>query len=324
MTPGDIPFFKVFPNYLNALDYSVFGYHNQTSQWKISREFAYIYVFEQLKGNAIFLASYSLFGTLFGPRGFVFNSPYLIFSILGIFIYNKKKEKKLLLTIIVLIILIYALFHLRWQGGYSPRYIRYYTIPVLFLTFFSFYYIQETKNNLVKLIFLALVIISILNVTSLAVRADWTYEHEADLVSYDLVLWPWYPSKGINLELSSVLWNENQLCPNYYYPNEVVLDVCNCAESGFISKELIIKKEYKNLEIIGCAQFSGGDGVYSKISIDSDVVHKGFIQWNQCDRIVIDISKYADDKQHLLNISIDKFGACDVELIQYKRVAFIE
>jgi hypothetical protein len=244
----NVPIFRVFSKYINALDYSVFGYHNQTSIWKLYRGFAHIYAFEEPKGNAIFMASYGLFGSLFGPRGIIFNSPYLIFSILGIFVYKRNKERNLLLTITILIILCYGLFYLRWQGGFSPRYIRYYTIPVLFLTFFSFYYIQETKNILGKIVFLILVILSVLNVTSLAIRADWTYEHEADLFSYDLVLWPWIQPQYLYLN-----WYQPETINNVehrHMPEEAkIIFYSNLTETDF---SISVKSFYKErtLDII--------------------------------------------------------------------------
>lgn len=66
----------------------------------------------------------------------------------------------------------------------------------IFLTFFSFYYLQEIKKNWMKFLFVILIILSILNVISLTIRVDWIYDHFDDLVSYDLVLWPWYPPKS--------------------------------------------------------------------------------------------------------------------------------
>lgn len=321
---GELPIITIFSNYVNALDYIVFGYHDPTSVWKLSRTYTYIYAFLQEPGNAVFLKFYGLFGSLFGPKGFVYNSPFLTFSILGIFLYKKGKIKNLLLVFIVLIILVYGFLSPIWYGGVIPRYVRQFQTPIFLLTFFSFYYIQETKNTWVKLIFLGLVILSVLNVASLAIRTDWNYEHEADLVSYDLILWPWYPIKGINFELSQTQWNENRLCPNFYDPNKITMDVCNCTESGFASKKLTINKKFKSLNIIECALFSGGDGVYSIVSIDSNIIFNGFTQWNNCENRIIDISKYADDKEHLLKLSVKPFGVCDLELIEYTRVALTE
>jgi hypothetical protein len=321
----DIPVFEVFSKYINALDYSVFGYHNETSLWILNRKFSYIYAFEELKGNAIFLASYSLFGSLFGPRGFVFNSPYLIFSLLGIFVYERKKERNFLLAIILFIILTYGLLNLRWQGGYSPRYLRYYTIPILFLTFFSFYYIQETKNNLVKLIFLVLVILSILNVTSLGIRADWTYEHEADLVSYDLVLWPWYsPVEEGKIDLllytqsEQTRWYIGEDQCVYKEPSRgIITDICGCKVNSSTTRIIDIPWENVEINITACADESGGDGTIGYFKFDN-YSEKIFINSNSCKETHIALNNTKG--QHKINLQSGSFGKCAGEWVVWKEI----
>lgn len=327
-----IPIFRVFSNYINALDYSIFGYHNQTSVWKLYRGFAPIYAFEELKGNAIFLASYGLFGSLFGTRGIIFNSPYLIFSILGIFAYKRKKERNFLLAIIILIILCYGLFHIRWQGGLSPRYLRYYTIPVLFLTFFSFYYIQETKNNWVKLIFVILVILSVLNVTSLAIRADWTYEHPAELVSYDLVLWPWYPpteklSNETTILLTSAeipkwkLSGEND-CKASFGVMGLVTDPCQCRYDSWAERKIRLENDMTTIKIEACADIAGNDGTRGLVYVDNKLVGELLIESDSC------ITKSFEAKitkgVHTIKLKSGIYGSCKSEMVFWKSIKFGE
>jgi len=326
---ANLNIFTVFSKYVNALDYSIFGYHDVTSVWKLYRTFAYIYTFEELKGNALFLSSNGLFASLFGPRGIVYNSPYLIFSILGIFFYKRKKEKNLLLVIIILIILTYGLFNLRWQGGLSPRYIRYYTMPILFLTFFSFYYIQQTKNILVKIIFLVLIILSILNITSLSVRADWTYEHEADLVSYDLVLWPWYPPKPqeniINLYLTeqgeSVEWKfgGEAGCKAYGSLEGIITDVCNCEYATYAERTINIPWGKIRANITACGR--NGDGVTGKFyfgKIEKEI----FIPSDLCVKESILIENSTGE--HSIILKSKKYGECIGETVIWKLITIEE
>jgi hypothetical protein len=306
------------------LDYSVFGYHDLTSFWKLYRGFAFIYTFKELKGNAIFLASYGLFGSLFGPKGAVFNSPFLIFSILGIFTYKREKERKFLLAIIILIILSYSLFHLEWQGGWTPRYIRYYTIPILFLTFFSFYYIQETKNTLAKLIFLGLVILSILNVTSLAVRADWTYEHESDLVSYDLVVWPWVsPTNPQKLEIdldylstSEVYkWNLGGELVKATIFNGLTTDPYKCAYETWATRSIDFNN-VKAIEIEACAGYAGGDGTKGLVYIDNKLIDEVFVVSNSCKTNTISVN--ISSGYHFVKLKSGIYKNCDMEAVSWK------
>lgn len=169
-----------FQNYTPSYIYTVEGYN---------RTYDFFYSFDQPPGNAVFLLSNGMFQSLFGPRGFIFNSPFLIFAVFGLFIY-KKESKKFLLFLILFFWFVFSVWII-WHGGWTPRYVRFFNIPILLLSFFSFYWLQEEKNKWLKLLFIGLVIISILNVISLTVRTDWTYELATQLVSNDWVVWPW-------------------------------------------------------------------------------------------------------------------------------------
>lgn len=195
-----ITVFNLYKTYIPALDYSIYGYNNLTSADKLTREYSYLYAFEN-KGNAIFATFYGLFAPLFSEKGFVYNSPFLIFSIFGLFSYfsNPKNEyKEFMIHTILFFLIIFGLLNFTWYGGVTPRYVRYFNVPILLLTFFAFYFIQHnTKNKLMLAVFLILAVFSILNVVSLAIREDWTYEVYGQLVSYDLVLWPFVPGSTV-------------------------------------------------------------------------------------------------------------------------------
>ena len=184
------PFFNIFPQYIPAIDYKVYGFHNMSSERKLDRFFSYIYGFEEGKGNALFLFTSGLFGVLFSERGFVYNSPFLVFSVFGILCYKRCKERDFLLVLILTFLVIFGLLNFAWHGGLTPRYVRNFDVPILFLTFFSFSYLQKGRSKLFKALFFFLLVLSILNVFSLAMRADWVYMHPTTLFSYDLVLWP--------------------------------------------------------------------------------------------------------------------------------------
>jgi len=327
-----VPVFRIFPKYINALDYSVFGYHNLTSVWKLDRQFGYIYAFEELKGNAIFLRFYSVFGSLFGPKGIIYNSPFLIFSIFGIFLYNDRKKKNLLLISIILIIISYGLLHTMWYGGVTPRYNRFFTIPILFLTFFSFYYIQETKNNLAKWVFIILVILSVLNVTSLAVRADWNYEHEVDLVSYDLVLWPWYPSqnvertdKGMTIYLTSTeisnwkLGGEEECKAKFTGYAGLETDPCNCVYNSWAEREIYLDRNISNIEIKACATLAGNDGTKGFVYIDNELIGGIFVNSYSCDSKSLSVN--ISSGEHMIKLMSGKYEKCDGEMVFWKSIS---
>jgi hypothetical protein len=323
---GKISVFTVFSKYINALDYNIFGYHNVSSIWKLYRQFGHVYAFEQPKGNAIFLSFYGLFGSLFGPRGFIFNSPYLILSIFGILAYKNKKGKNILLASIILIILMYGVLNLMWQGGVTPRYIKYYNIVVLFLTFFSFYYIQEAKNKILRLIFIGLIILSILNVSSLAIRADWTYEHDANLVSYDLVLWPWYPptSQGndINLYLTelgeSVEWNFNEElkgCTSYGTLEGIITPLCSCEYDTYAERNINIPWNKIRINITACNKNS--KDILGKFYFD-DKEKDLLIESNSCKQESIIIENSSGN--HNLILKSGKYGECTNEFVIWKLI----
>ncbi len=328
---------RIYPHYIPALDYSIYGYHNLTSIRKLDRYFAYIYAFQEKAGNAIFLFTHGLFGSLFGPKGFVYNSPFLIFSIFGIFIY-KQKRKRNFLTFTIFLIIISVSFTFMWYGGVTPRYIRHYNIPILLLSFFSFYYIQEvskeknkTKKYLVYVIFITLTILSILNVSSLAVRADWTYEHEANLVSYDLVLWPWYPPKPqenvVNLYLTelgeSVEWKFGGRiggCKAYGDLSGIVTPLCNCEFASYAEREIDIPWKNIRINITACSR--EGDGVIGRFYFDR--IEKEIIIPSEytCQKISF-IIKNSEGK-HTLMLKPKIYKRCVDEIVIWKLITIEE
>ena len=189
--------FRTFSGYVNADDFNIYGFHDNSTQ---NRLFAYVYSFQKSPENAVFLHLSGLFGSLFGEKGFIYNSIFLAFSILGMFLYKNKEKGYFTIALIVLFVLILS-SRFEWYGGVIPRYVRTFDIPILLLTFFSFYFIQENKSRIVLIIFIAALLISVLNVVSLAVRTDWTYEQHSQLISYDLILWP-FPANTSSIPIT--------------------------------------------------------------------------------------------------------------------------
>jgi hypothetical protein len=325
----------LIPNYIPALDFIVYGYHDPSSVWKLDRFFPMYYTFQQLPGNAIFhRGGYSFYVSLFGPKGIIFNSPFLIFSVLGIFLYKSGKNKIIILSSILLFILIYGLFYGMLYGGVTPRYNRFLTIPVLFLTFFSFYYVQRTNNFILKLLFIYAVILSLLNVTSLAVRADWTYEHEADLVSYDWVLWPWYPlEKMTNITNQTTILLNSKEIPNWSLSGEgpckatfggmgLVTDTCYCTYDSWAERKIELDKDIGTIEVQACSAIAGNDGTKGLIYIDDELIGEIFIQSDSCRTKKFSVIIHPG--VHTIKLKSGKYGKCDGEMVFWKSIKFEE
>ena len=187
-----VSIFKIFPTYVNAEDFDIYGYYNQSSAYKLERQYALIYSFANNTTNGIFLHSYGLFASFFSSRGIIFNSPFLFASFVGMIYYFKENTKIARSFLLILFLMAIGLAWLVpiWHGGYGPRYARTLLPAVPVLIFFSFYALQQNKNRFFFLIFFLLFLVSALNIISLSIRTDWNLERTIDAVSYDLVLWP--------------------------------------------------------------------------------------------------------------------------------------
>jgi hypothetical protein len=220
-----------------------------------------------------------------------------------------------------------------WYGGVTPRYNRFFTIPVFFVTFFSFYYIQETsreknktKRFFIYTIFIILVILSILNVFSLAIRADWTYEHEANLVSYDLVLWPWYPPKSqenvVNLYLTelgeSVEWKfggGKEGCRSYGELEGIITPVCNCEYTTYAERSIYIPWERTRINVTVCSR---GD-VIGKFYFDTKE-KEIFLPYNSCKDETMLLENSVGE--HTVILKAKRYGKCEDDVAIWRRIIF--
>ena len=321
-----ISIFKAFPEYINSLDYMVYKYHDPTSTWKLDRYFSFFfYAFRQPKGNAIFLNFYGVFASLFGPKGILYNSPFLVLMIPGIFLFKRSERKTLILISIILLIFIFCFLNPIPEGGVTPRYNRFLTVPVLFFTFFSFFYIQETKNFWIRLLFIILILLSILNVVSLSIRSDWTYEHEADLFSYDVVIWPWYPpaeEQKMNLLLYSqseqTRWNfDKEQCVYKESGRGIITDVCFCLTNSSTFREIYIPWDNVEIDVRACADEAGKDGTLGYFKFD-DFSEKIFIPSNKCEERHLIFND--TEGQHRITLQSAIFGKCGEEWVVWKEI----
>jgi hypothetical protein len=174
------------------------------------------------------------------------------------------------------------------------------------------------------------------NSISLAIRTDWSYEKITDLVSYDIVLWPWLPSKSedIILDLTKVSeqskWNLNweEGCnPPLTEPRLSIfgleLGPCECSYNNNASRSIKIPREFKYLKIEACSLFTGGDGALLEIFIDNDS-YSYFINSQKCEIIILNISKFADENNHTITLSAKRNGVCDYEVISVKKLVFLK
>lgn len=299
------------------------------------------YFFSQEPGNAIFCpAIANFFLSLFGERGVIFNSPYLTFSILGIFIYKNRKMKPLIILLLGCILALVS--YTSWYGGASPRYIRF-AFPIAFiLNFFVFYFLEKSlmKRNLLSLILIfllsGLICISILNVSSLAIRKDWSYEHLVDLVSYDLVLWPWIEPEKKETSLLLYEKTEQQKWELYWEKGcnppatepritDLGLQVgpCGCTYKNWATRKLFIPNFVKYLELEMCSLSAGEDGLMGYIYLDNNKVKSVLVPPSTCKTIIVNVKEYADNDFHSLNISSDVYGRCDEEILFVNQIKLL-
>jgi hypothetical protein len=272
-----------------AISAELFGYTTS------NRVHSFLYSFKD-KANGLFLNSYGLFGSLFSEKGFVYNSPFLIFGFIGLIFFKPKNLRNILLMILIINLAVSVLSS-TWHGGSTPRYVRHYLPAVFILSIFAFDYVQKNKNLFVKLLFAGLVLLSFLNVLSLAVRLDWSYENPNDLVSYDYVLFPM---------LSSGLSYNTSFCPTIYENTGWVLDVCNCASS---SHSLLTRPE-GDFFVFACAKFAGGDGLFLNYSYNN-FSDAHYLEPNNC--AVFNVNSNSD-----VNFWVERFGECDAEMVGIK------
>lgn len=318
--------FSIFPTYIPAWEYKAYGYHDPSSIWKLERESSYIYGFKEGKGNALFLFSYQPFETLFGPRGFFFNSPFLIFSIPGIVISWKRKKYKLLLWTSILLFAEFSLYP-TWKQGAAPRYVRGFEVPIATCTFFSFLFLQNKRKRILWIPFSLLLTLSFLNTLCLAIRTDWVYENEVDLVSYDLCLWPFCPwqEKELTLILTSKIeqmkWVGNgtmDCLPDFSWKG-ILTDPCYCTARSWATREVVLYAEFQKLKVKACAEAAGGDGTEGFIKI-GDFEAKLFIPPNSC----VERSFNFTFKPGLYTITLTsgKYKKCNAEWVIWKRIEF--
>jgi len=318
---GDVLLYNIYPEYIDGQSYSVFGYHDMTDPSKYYRSFSYVYGFEKGKGNAIFLFSHALFQVLFGPKGFISNSPFLIFSIFGILLYKNSKKRNFILYFILAYLFLFGIINVYSGGGLTPRYMRRFHIPILFLSFFSFYFFQESNKGYLKVLFLILVVLSILNVVSLTIRMDWSYEHPEDLVSYDLVLWPWYPSRPIYLYLTEQSefekWDfaEEDKCKAYGSLEGITTDVCNCEYVTYAERNIEIPWEKVRVNVTTCGR--NGDGVVGKFHFD-ETEKEIFIPPDSCKKESMLIENL--EGEHSIVLESKRYSKCIDETIIWKLI----
>ncbi len=325
-------FLTIGQNFIPATNFEIYGFYNVTSGSLLQRVYSYVYGFAEQPGNAIFLSFYGLFASLFSEKGFVYNSPFLIFSILGLFVYQKNRHFKNLLSLITIFLIISIGFLSSiWYGGYTPRYVRGFDIPVAILTFFAFYYMQKLwseKNKLKKIlittIFIGLIILSVLNVFSLAIRTDWTYETTNNLVSYDLVLWPWITPTTFDISAPTEQMNWNltgeSYCRAAYNYNGIVTDSCDCKFNSTAIRTIFSNQQEIKFNVIACADYAGGDGTIGNVIFDSQI-QSIFIPSNSCNSTTLVFNVSQISTSHTLALQSGIYGNCSAEATTWKDIS---
>jgi len=314
-----LPFKCILPPYglENKWEYQLFGYYPRMSGelvefmpylFNIHRKY-YIYSIEG--SDALFLDSYGLFGSMFSERGFVYNSPFLVFSLLGAIYFQKRKHKDKFhfLLSLFFINLLAAFSPGGWHGGSTPRYVRFYFPAVSVLTLFSTYFFEREKRNGLKLFFAVAVFLSILNVGSMAVRLDFSYELPEDVISYDYFLFPTAFEQVLEWNLSG-----EEGCVAYF-ERGIVTDLCDCTLNSWAESEFSIEEE-RELKILACADFAGGDGTVGLVYVDLKK-YEVYIPPNDCVRWNVSLPK----GKHKIRLQSGIYGNCDAEAVRWESVS---
>ncbi len=298
-----------------------------------------VYTIRNNLGNAIFIKTYSLFGYFFGPKGIFVNSPFLLFSLLGMINFKFKNLKNKLLIFLVFYVFFVAYLNPDFEGGFTPRYVRHSEPIIAILSIFlPIYLMTELKKKSSKIIifFGIIVILSILNSISLSVRTDWNYEKITDLVSYDTVFWPWldFESKNLILDLTKTSeqakWNltwEDGCNPPITEPrfseNGLEMGLCNCIFKNYASRNLKIPKNIRYLGIKVCGGFTGGDGIIFEVSVDKIKNYTYYIRSGECREVYVDVKNFGDGKEHIIFLSAERNYVCDYEILIVKKIRLL-
>lgn len=308
--------FSVIPKWVRA---PVFDAHNYQSENETIMPHA-LYSFADQSKNGLFLRYHGMFYALFSSDGIVFNSPFIIFALLGMVRWRKNKHLKLFAAIILLNLLLYSL---DYKGGFGPRYARFYfpTLVVLMLLSMKGY---ESSGMKSKIFFSLLIIFSITNNVSLAVRTDWFYENAMSRVSNDLILFPYYPvqetlaTHALSFQgPEKLLWITSQSCPPSQVFEGFILRVCDCQTPSRITNNVTIPENATSMRVTYCSGSAGGDGLYLNVG-QGDGEQRLIIPSGKCGSKTIEVRGGVKP----VTLRPEVKGACEDETILVKSIRF--
>jgi len=288
---------------------------------KDQRESSFFYVTGGSPG--LYFNSYGIFGSMFSERGFVYNSPFLVFSILGVILFfNKSKDKRnfWFLLAVFIVGMLPSLSPGGWAGGFTPRYVRFYFPAIFSLCFFSVFFVQENKNKFFRIIFIFLVGISFLNNMSMAVRPDWNCELPYECVSFDLTLWPFSSVFPYTPSRYPFVLNGTGLCNASFIGNFFVTDPCWCNESSWVDISLDSPSNFDKLCIFFCGGYGGGDMTQGEVYLDGNFLGEVRVKPYSCNSTCLNSN--ISMGSHLLRFKSSIYGACDSEKIIWKNFWF--
>ncbi|RLG17480.1 hypothetical protein DRN62_01080 [Nanoarchaeota archaeon] len=270
----------------------------------INKTYASIY---ENRGG-IFLNSYGPFGALFSEKGFVYNSPFLIFSIWALFLRKRRWFNFLVLTFLINMLI--SILPCGWHGGSTPRYVRLYFPAICVLSFFSFHFLQHNRHKLLSFLFLSLLMISYLNVLNLSVRLDWQYEVPKDSPGFGWVLWS--STSEVRPKNWELLGEES--CVAVVDERGLITDPCECDQNSW-AEVMVYLTSNKTLHLLACADFAGGDGTKGYVYIDSGkyeiyIPSESCVEWNAS----------VPKGKHRLRLQSGIHGSCDAEATLWENV----
>jgi hypothetical protein len=99
---------------------------------------------------------------------------------------------------------------------------------------------------------------------------------------------------------------------------------CACSFINNASRKIKLPKELNALRIEVCSRFAGGDGNSVYVYIDNEIVKRANVNSDTCKTLIINISKFADDKEHVLTLESRRHNTCGEEVAIWKEIELIK
>ncbi|MFH8119619.1 MAG: hypothetical protein QXS37_02335 [Candidatus Aenigmatarchaeota archaeon] len=99
---------------------------------------------------------------------------------------------------------------------------------------------------------------------------------------------------------------------------------CACNFINNASRKITLPEDLNALRIEVCSKSAGGDGISTYVYLDDKEVVKSKIEATTCKNIIVDISKFADNKEHVLTLESKRYKNCFDEVAIWKKIELVK